>query len=453
MALLDTLAQVVDVDFDEYGYQPKEGVELSPVWREYLYTAEAAHAFSEFEMRTVARLLGREWFQRLWVWQEITLGRHGAVMRCGGEQMAWSTLVKALAVLSNDGPAHPPRLEGKELEQNLANVAHIFVMCSATHDDSALLAVLRSRFCECSDERDRVFAILNMQGSDRFRGMVPPDYTIDRTEVYRQFTLAYFSTAHGLGPLQICDIADTQQDGWPATWIPDLSRLRNQPFPLKNAFASGTTAGFLARVDGGRQAFALQYPSSAWAQVKIIKLWLRSSRTWRWGSSVDQVSHLGMVPVDESSVRTAGSTKLDFELQDLLGMDLVGRACHRTEDGAFVLGTSAAQTGDKLFVILGCSNPMLLHPVEGSDGTNQVVGHCFHPKYMNSEALLGPVPEGWRLPHGCKRVRMGADGYPNWDRVDEEENDDETYLPFQHPAASYKALKGRGIPIEDIILV
>ncbi|KUJ09708.1 HET-domain-containing protein [Mollisia scopiformis] len=84
---------------------------------------------------------------------------------------------------------------------------------------------------------------------------------------------------------------------------------------------------------------------------------------------------------------------------------LTGRSFFTSEEGYIGLGPPGAEKGDVVCVLLGCASPMLLRRT--SQGWYQVVGECFVLGLVGSEALLGPVPELYRLvykysyDHGC----------------------------------------------------
>lgn len=50
---------------------------------------------------------------------------------------------------------------------------------------------------------------------------------------------------------------------------------------------------------------------------------------------------------------------------------------------------------DLLCVLLGCDSPMLLRPTASGDFL--VVGECYVHGLMDGEALLGPIPNQWRI--------------------------------------------------------
>ncbi|KAK4451031.1 heterokaryon incompatibility protein-domain-containing protein [Podospora aff. communis PSN243] len=536
MRLLDRLGRAVEVNYKTGRYRPAMEVELSDGWRKYLSEDGAPHPFSEAEMKAVASLLRNEWFRRLWVWQEVTLGGERAMVRFGHQEMPWSVLVHAISVLTNDTHAHPPRLGRKELDRYAADAAHIRVMAlSPGNMGTPLATVLRSKFCECADQRDRVYAILNMQSWDNFRDMITPDYAASQMEVFKQFCLAYYDVCGGLGFLQMCHAGNTLRDDGEPTWVPDLSSLQHHPFPRGHALASGTTRGSLVRVEGSNgckirvqavacgtiveaglssvvpvggpgvghdvdavvecvTSLALQLlgelGSPAWHSERAPNLMsaLLAGRTdASVGTALDVLEYWVSQAAGSPSRSFHGPTARtsdEMEILGALGYSFVGRACHQTDHGSFVIGTDAALAGDKLFVILGCPNPMLLRLVEGSQNSYQIVGHCLHPGYMNGEALLGPLPEGWeasyqhgipiplytlmdeqgqkeiqqtwedprlQMPKGWTASPIGQDGYVRWYPIARE--GDVASHTIQHPAASIEALRVRGVPIDEIILV
>lgn len=52
-------------------------------------------------------------------------------------------------------------------------------------------------------------------------------------------------------------------------------------------------------------------------------------------------------------------------------------------------------TDDCVCILLGCSTPILLRPE--SSGRFKVVGECYVHGVMNSEGLLGPLPDTWKV--------------------------------------------------------
>jgi hypothetical protein len=74
---------------------------------------------------------------------------------------------------------------------------------------------------------------------------------------------------------------------------------------------------------------------------------------------------------------------------------LPGYSFVQTTNGYFGLAPTMATQGDKIYVILGCHVPMILRAKK--DGNFAVVGHCYLKGHMEAKALLGQLPDGWRV--------------------------------------------------------
>lgn len=72
-----------------------------------------------------------------------------------------------------------------------------------------------------------------------------------------------------------------------------------------------------------------------------------------------------------------------------------GRSLFRTTKSFLGIGPRAIQPGDAVTILLGCFNPMVLRPA--GQFQFQVVGETYCDGFMDCEALLGPLSNGWKL--------------------------------------------------------
>lgn len=159
---------------------------------------------------------------------------------------------------------------------------------------------------------------------------------------------------------------------------------------------------------------------------------------------------------------------------------LQGRCLFITNDSKFGLGPKGVRYGDSVYVLLGADHPFILRSSEGKD-EHQVLGPCYLSELMNGEALLGPLPsnqkyvrkyvsfgyhDGFldndtgkilyddpRLGPLRKEWRRRAYGNEDWEIMYFNEGTGERRYPENDPRLTSKALKERGIKIEDIVLV
>lgn len=93
MQSLDYLGKQVILTKDNWLFAPPDAEE--PYWVE----GTCSVPYSEEVWAAINRLLGRPWFMRVWIIQEIQLARHGAVIQCGREQIQWSCFRGAISCL------------------------------------------------------------------------------------------------------------------------------------------------------------------------------------------------------------------------------------------------------------------------------------------------------------------------------------------------------------------
>ncbi|KAF3920688.1 hypothetical protein ABW21_db0208641 [Orbilia brochopaga] len=146
----------------------------------------------------------------------------------------------------------------------------------------------------------------------------------------------------------------------------------------------------------------------------------------------------------------------------------------QTDKGYYGLAPGDAVPGDQIYVIPGCHVPLLLR--QQDDETFKVIGHCYLHGFMEAEALLGPLPDGWSVVYDGtveagmwflqegKNIptrmdpRLGAlpviweqrefsDGVPCWYNVVER-----GYATVD-PRQTIEAIKARGIDVTNITLI
>lgn len=142
-------------------------------------------------------LLYRSWFNRVWVVQEVALAAD-LVVSCGHSTMTWIELARALEVLRGvyrrmSAGENRSRMEGLKPAWGLVKYRDSWRMLDKhldqDHHFSTNMVGEQMRNKACSDDRDRVYAMLSMTKSPH-AGMVP-DYTKTVAEAYTEFTRRY----------------------------------------------------------------------------------------------------------------------------------------------------------------------------------------------------------------------------------------------------------------------
>lgn len=167
-------------------------------------------------------LLGRTWFSRLWVLQEILLADPArAVVLCGRDTVPWLTFRKAIAVVtwkwSRLECVQPAQL--RHAEQVVLRLGTF----ATVQDDTAYLSRLRYDFgtLACKDPRDRIYAVLNLLGhAEREQLRIRPDYDKTVAEVYRDVVRRQICVLGDLTILEECE-ADLENGLSLPSWVPN----------------------------------------------------------------------------------------------------------------------------------------------------------------------------------------------------------------------------------------
>jgi hypothetical protein len=125
-------------------------------------------------------LLHREWFTRLWIYQEIHLAK-SAVVVTGNRKLHFDYFDNALFRLGTEIAAGKNLAEFIELAL-IRRVATLLQAIQIPHD----FPIDETTFLSCRDPKDRIYAILGL-GYPVYREEIVPDYTKPIEEVYKDF--------------------------------------------------------------------------------------------------------------------------------------------------------------------------------------------------------------------------------------------------------------------------
>ncbi|RYP36060.1 hypothetical protein DL767_003532 [Monosporascus sp. MG133] len=141
-------------------------------------------------------LLFRSWFNRVWIVQEVTLAAK-LVVSCGHSTMDWTAFARALEILRGALRQVPQgeersRLEGLKPAWELVRHRDVFRLLdqhsNRNHHLMTNLVGMQMSNRACSDDRDRVYAMLAMTRSPY---SIIPDYDKTVAEAYTEFTRKY----------------------------------------------------------------------------------------------------------------------------------------------------------------------------------------------------------------------------------------------------------------------
>lgn len=381
---------------------------------------------------SVYRILSRSWFSRLWIRQEIALGNSRSVVQAGLCQVGWDNFRKAATVLESkqitlgNATSNTPG----SLKAKLRTLIPLFRQRSKL----TILQVGRANVhTECSDPRDRFYALRALM-SPLSRSIVgKPDYAKSYEEIYKGIARRYMQRS-GLNVLGWCGASHEPQSSLPS-WVPQwrssgvqmlewpFARASSQIFshfdfsedgvlnvaavivstvkdrryiPDFTQMGSKERLGALGRfIRANETDWRSPYPTG----MSRLEAWVRTFITEDILEHVPGQKH----PSLSSAMRTLEQLLLVEEKpQHAVREDATTSlriAGNRSNAQGFFTGSGgymgttlmAVQDGDHVCVIVGCCAPLLLRPLAG--GRHSIVGRCSVPGIMEGEALLGPLPQ------------------------------------------------------------
>ncbi|KAI1472761.1 HET-domain-containing protein [Daldinia caldariorum] len=416
------------------------------------YSPRTALPWDADTWEAVFETCSRGWFGRLWIVQEMHLGRGGAsVLQCGRGEIAWALFRRAVICVHAKQVGVPAKLWHKTQE--------IKFLCEHLADMPFADLLKNHHKRPCQDDRDKVYGLLSLAPPEISRH-VSPDYGASRLEVYRSVFFAlvkherrlsllpysgqqYSSTSSSSSSSSSSFFTSTTKaatEEWP-TWLPDWTRLVRVTSPHHVGFcASGASSCSGAKYVGpGRlQVAALYFASTSGVGAKLAvsdfadfrragkKLGLDRERgaaapypsrgTYRdaWletlalGRVEDRHYGIGCPSLESLAAMVAAPegtvSKEEKALSDGWKIWTTGRidGCYlfSTQNGYVGMINGEPQQGDEIFVVLGCNMPMLLRPT--ASGEYEVIGDCYVQGIMDGEALFGSIPPPWT-------VQIGAD--------------------------------------------
>ncbi|KAI4112705.1 MAG: hypothetical protein LQ345_006187 [Seirophora villosa] len=388
---------------------------------------------------SIVFLFERPWFKRLWIWQEVFLAADRAEILCGNNTVTWHVFRTAVNCLR----MHPKPDTIPGIHRAVQRAWNI----GAVQEGQTLLRTLiDTKHAQCSDPRDKIFAILYLV-AEHNRLDIQPDYSQSVADVFRDVMLRSIFEYMNADILSCCEVRS--EPTFSPSWVPDWASPRRcnaiwEPRACLNSFphAKCDSDGILTmtgvcvtRITGScdilpagslepslmEQVPDLRVPYTALRKVlcflqAILPLYLEQNadmacRTLFCGNFSYRFEPLYENWLDFSKtmarfLRLADLTEeisddvlQQWECKEFL-FDFYGYAVGRAfivthNEGLIGLAPEACRENDCIVILLGCQSPMVLRPTD--DGSFLVVGECYVEGLMEGEALLGPLPSNWRL--------------------------------------------------------
>ncbi|KUJ21310.1 uncharacterized protein LY89DRAFT_770560 [Mollisia scopiformis] len=383
---------------------------------------------------TLGAFFSAAWFTGLWVVQEVY--NHACTVFCGEHEMRWQDLVLIAEFLWEDPLNAYPGSRGDSIS--------ILQINSAGHSHATSGVFDRFRHFNCSDQRDKVYALLSFPPLSSLRPLIQPDYSKSVAEVFEEATVRIITSSQNLGLLSSlehdCEIED---EDWP-TWVPRWDRSRN--VQVLHKYSSGRVHSSLPRMHHQPRILTLEgvrISTSSWCGmvIEIVGATARYSESQRDPlkqplqellNTLPKVTHpndplllrIGMTLIVGLDLQSKcppldlAQFRLDFlaYLRDILPSLYMLCSTHHLsqllmeqaqvgdaprfyaaafrgsknkrifcmQNGEFGIGPRAARAGDLVVLLYGSNAPSVLRP---KGEYYQFVGECYVYQHMHGEAI------------------------------------------------------------------
>ncbi|KAF4996562.1 hypothetical protein FGRMN_4446 [Fusarium graminum] len=384
-----------------------------------LWRNDHAAQFDERTWQSLMKFVQREWFYRLWIWQEINLAGKGH-MQCGSDEIQWSDFWLAVLCLNNKNTSLKIRFR----EQ----CRHIVFLKYGTggHSMANILDISRSK--GCVNPRDKIYGLLGITAT-YFSSRITVDYLRSVEDVYKEAFLAHTNVTQRLELLKHCNLADRQIGG--PSWVPDWSKTELAAPLLSEQLSSGLSRAWFTHKENdmfevyGIQHTTVKSVSCMASKVEedtllAVKDWFKDLPVGDYctGESMETAFALTLCmertrerhPYNHNKSKaewvqtlhkmlslTADSREdplyLERETANTI-QKVRGRRLFVSENGLIGTAPACTQIGDSIGLLLGTYAPIVLRPT--SAGTFQVVGECYVYGLSDAVCFLGPLPNNWK---------------------------------------------------------
>ena len=446
--LVAKLGNTVDVNFSTGVIQSSISSADEPGWADQ----HEALPFSRQEFLFIHHLVNREWFDRLWVRQEIGLGGTKGILQCGNKQVHWPNFCRGIFLMyrkpiakNSVGLGHLPTLPDR---LRLIDTIVLHAMQSFFYLPNLRLEIGQSK---CSDPRDRIYGILSQLYETKHIKIIP-DYSKSVVDVYTEITQRRISYFLSLDIISQCELDDHASALPLPIWVPDWSiprRTRDLHVSVPALFHSmkkfsfidgrllrvyGITVCRIATVLsfnqedlhsgsdietirelrrlllelGKSQSVRAKYNSDErFLEACCRNLWLNNFGD-RWIPALPQaVSHDDCFAVLKNA---QGSDRAGLELPNLrtiphclerLRENCAARVLFITEDGMIGTAVDSTTVGDDVCFLFGSDGPSVLRSVASTASSSCAyfgseycfVGECYVDGAMYGEFILGALSE------------------------------------------------------------
>lgn len=209
----------------------------------------------EVGAKALINLLRRDYWNRMWVFQEIVLAKD-AVVHCGQLQAPWPNFMWLDLVSSRHTLWHPAQVTKpwiSEFRKTLFTITQFCVSLDEAHHVNNVLYPTRHLLCQ--DPRDKLFALRGV--CDALTGMVKVDYSVPARDVFTAFAMNQILADDKLSALLTAGLWNplNGEDINLPSWVPDLRGMSG----VDTRYLAGTYADSFDADGGASSCYKMLY--------------------------------------------------------------------------------------------------------------------------------------------------------------------------------------------------
>jgi hypothetical protein len=380
----------------------------------------------------ITYLLRRQLFSRIWAWQEVQLASDEALVIAGSDQIPLGHFRNALWYLAWKRTYDYYPIWSREY------LLTALAMVDKTPNKQLRSLIEQTRSCQCSDPRDRIYALLALSNTPL---LLEPDYSKSILEIYRQVVVEHVMRGRDMNILSSWESPSSTD--WP-TWVPNWTVPSQCWQPFSGLYAAGDTypgiqkpfshdelevegvlIGLVAdvisldtsnKLRGGfnvnllekvqqiaRDGYGWNIPENRRKDISVLCRILCGNRF----SNRYEPPRGGLLDFEMSKLALRDLLDTDISLEDFSGRWSIGaikllreietmakgRSFLKSDSGQFGLGINASKPGDSIVVLLGCNSPMIIRHSHEVEGAFEIIGPAYVDGFSEAQAVLGQLPK------------------------------------------------------------
>lgn len=410
-------------------------------WAYFLLNNSEALVSNAPSWFAIKDLLHREWFSRLWVYQEVLLAKKATVI-VGNDGIDWEPFLNATHWFRRSLGELERLLDDFKSEDLTQSSIDAFLNLRSAHLNRYggvhlnFLLAMTSRM-NCLNPRDRLYAIRSLAFPE-VRSSIIPDYGVSVEEAFRDFTIRLIGADdYGINILTRCLLRNNPSTLQMPSWVPDFSSP-NDTLSYFGFRACGRSKFHGVVTNESLQLQAVKLATittllpplqAGYTNTEIIEAcrsWEASceSSVYAGGGSTVNAFVDAVLGGWSSELFPSYSVLLSFEqcrkalesygeevesddmeriatrFGELVRDRIRGECFFKTLEGFFGLCSESARAGDVVVIGLEVTSPLVLRPVTREGKSRYlVVGAAYLSGAMHAESFFGPIPVGWDVSH------------------------------------------------------